>query len=183
MTVFTIGHGRREELLFLSLLEEFDIERLVDVRSVPASRFNPQFNRENLERRLPLLGVEYLWMGRELGGLRKGDEGLGEASPNKGWDSPGFRVYADHMQSDVFQAAAAKLAALALEKRTAFMCAEQDFSRCHRQMIADYLVCQGWEVQHIVDKGILKKHALTPLVRCEDGKLSYPGDQSLFKAT
>jgi len=180
MTVFTIGHGRREELVFLALLEEFGIERLVDVRAFPSSRHNPQFNRENLERRLPLLGVEYLWMGRELGGFRKDSESLGEASPNKGWDSPGFRSYADYMLSDAFQAAAAKLAALALEKRTAFMCAEQDYSRCHRRMIADYLVCQGWDVQNIMDKGALKRHRLTPMATCEGGKLTYPGDPALF---
>ncbi len=180
MTISTIGHSTRDEVEFLALLQEFSIELLVDVRAIPASARNPQFNRENLETRLPLFGVEYQWMGQELGGFRKKSEGLGEHSPNAAWKNASFRNYADYMQSDRFQEAAARLMAMALEKRTAFMCAEKLVARCHRQLISDYLACQGWDVQHIMEKGVLKKHALTPIGKCDGGRLTYPGDPKLL---
>jgi uncharacterized protein (DUF488 family) len=180
MTIFTVGHSTRDEVEFLALLQEFRIELLVDVRAVPASTRNPQFNRENLETRLPLLGIEYLWMGQELGGFRKKSQALGDSSPNSAWKDPSFRNYADYMLTDAFQEAAARLAAMALEKRTAFLCAERLHTRCHRQLISDYLVCQGWEVEHILDRGTLKKHTLTPIARCDAGRLTYPGDAKLF---
>lgn len=180
MTIYTIGHSTRDEVEFLALLQEVAIELLVDVRAIPASARNPQFNRENLETRLPLLGLDYLWMGAELGGFRKKSEGLGDRSPNGAWENDSFRNYADYMLSETFQEAAARLMALALEKRTAFMCAEKLYTRCHRQLIADYLVCQGWEVEHILDKGRLKKHTLTPIGKCDAGKLTYPGQAKLI---
>lgn len=180
MTIFTIGHSTRDEIDFLALLQEFRVELLVDVRAIPASARNPQFNRENLETRLPLLGVEYLWMGQELGGFRKKNQALKDASPNTAWKNPGFRSYADYMLTDAFQEAAARLAAMALEKCTAFLCAEKVPSRCHRQLISDFLLCQGWEVQHIVDRGRLKPHTLTPIAKCEAGRLTYPGETKLL---
>jgi uncharacterized protein (DUF488 family) len=180
MTIYTIGHSTRTEIEFLALLQEFGIERLVDVRAYPSSRHNPQFNRDYLETRLPLLGVDYVWMGKKLGGFRPKAKGPAESSPNAGWESPSFRNYADYMLTDAFQEAAARLAALALDRPTAFMCAEKLFSRCHRQMISDYLLCQGWEVRHIVDTGVLKSHSLTPMARCEAGRLTYPGEAKLL---
>lgn len=177
MTIYTIGHSTRSEVEFIALLQEFGIEQLVDVRAIPASARNPQFNREYLETRLPLLGIDYIWMGAELGGFRKKSESLGDKSPNGAWENASFRNYADYAMSDAFQEAAARLMAMALEKRTAYMCAEKIYTRCHRQIISDYLVCQGWEVQHILDKGHLKKHTLTPIGKCDGGKLTYPPSQ------
>ncbi len=180
MTIYTIGHSTRTEVEFLALLQEFEIELLADVRAIPASARNPQFNRENLETRLPLLGVDYQWFGDVLGGFRKKSESLGDRSPNTAWKNASFRNYADYMLSEAFQEGAARLMAMALEKRTAYMCAEKIYTRCHRQLISDYLVCQGWEVQHILDKGRLKKHSLTPIGKCEGGKVTYPGPAKLL---
>ncbi len=174
MKIFTTGHSNRRAEEFISLLEAFKIELLLDIRAFPVSRRNPQFNRENLEKSLAGAGIQYLWMGKELGGFRKKPDGLGESSPNKAWKRQGFRRYADYMMSDTFKKAIERLVELASEKRAALMCAEKHYWKCHRQLVSDYLYSQGHEVWHIIDKDSVTKHQLSPLAEIKNGILTYP---------
>ncbi len=174
MKIFTVGHSNRSAEEFISLLEASKIELLVDIRAYPVSERNPHFNRENLEKSLSGEGIEYLWMGKELGGFRKKSDGPGEISPNKAWKSEGFRRYADYMMSEAFKKAIEKLIELASEKRAALMCAEKHYWKCHRQLVSDYLCSQGHEVWHIIDKDSATKHVLSPLAEIKNGILTYP---------
>ena len=180
MKFFTIGHSTRAIEEFLSLLELHEIEALADVRAFPSSLKFPQYKRGNLEASLARAGIEYHWLGKELGGYRKKSEGLGEESPNTGWDTKGFRIYADYMLGDGFKAGIRKLLDLGKGNNAAFMCAEKFYWRCHRRLISDYLLSLGHEVWHIVDKGNLREHSLTPFARIKDGILVYPPEQELL---
>jgi uncharacterized protein (DUF488 family) len=180
MRFTTIGHSTRAIGEFLSLLESNKIEAIADVRAFPSSSKYPQYNRGNLEASLARAGIVYRWMGKELGGYRKKSEGLGEESPNTGWDTGGFRIYADHMISDTFHAGIKKLLELGKGKVTAYMCAEKFYWRCHRRLISDYLVRLGHEVWHVIDKGNLREHSLTSFARIKDGLLIYPSKQELL---
>ena len=130
--VYTVGHSTRSVEEFVSLLKEHQIEAVVDVRRFPRSRRNPQFNRERLEEILPREGIEYRWLGEELGGYRPG----------------GYRAY---IGTDGFERGIKLLEDLARRHRTAVMCAEKLWFRCHRRFIADRLSKQGWEVWHIIE--------------------------------
>jgi len=201
MKIYSIGHSTHSLGHFLSLLEEHCIRAVADVRAFPSSSRYPHFNRPNLERSLEKHGIRYAWLGRELGGYRKKSEGLGEASPNTGWDREGFRTYADHMLSESFARGIGRLLDLARTARTAFMCAEKHYWRCHRRLISDYLVSRGEltpsagaaqaglqpepvEVLHILDPGLVRAHTLTPFAAVRSGRLFYPGprreDLTLF---
>jgi uncharacterized protein (DUF488 family) len=125
-----------------------------------------------LERRLLEEGIEYVWLGRELGGYRR--EGLGARSPNKGWESEGFRNYADYMMTSQFEGGIKRLMELASSKRLAYMCAERFYWRCHRRLISDYLVAKGHRVVHIVDGTRAIEHELPGFARVSDGVLTYP---------
>lgn len=179
MKVYTIGHSIREINEFISLLKAHRIEALVDIRAFPVSNRNPQFNKENLRASLSLNGIEYIWSGRELGGYRSKSDGLGEKSPNTGWETGGFRIYADYMMTDSFRSAVDKLIELAQGKTVACMCAEKFCWRCHRRLISDYLFNRGCEVWHIVESGKLRKHELTEFARIKNGVLVYPPNESL----
>lgn len=179
MKLYTIGHSTRSIEDFISILKELGIEVLVDVRAFPVSRRNPQFNKENLQESLSQNGIEYFWWGREFGGYRSKSDGLGEKSPNKGWETEGFRIYADYMLTDKFKSAAEKLIELAEEKTVTYMCAEKFFWRCHRKLISDYFLSKGLEVWHIIESDILRKHELTKFARIRDEVLTYPPNQSL----
>ena len=151
---------------------------LVDVRAFPVSTRNSQFNKGNLEVSLSQSDIEYIWLGRELGGYRKKSEGLGSSSPNKGWKVEGFRIYADYMLTDIFKSEADQLINLSENKRVAYMCAEKFYWRCHRRLISDYLLSRGHKVWHIIESGKLRKHELTHFAQVKDSILTYPPQES-----
>jgi len=170
LTIFTIGHSTRSLDELAGLLEAHGIELLVDVRRFPASRRHPQFQAEALGRGLTDRGIDYLWL-EELGGRRAG---LGDASPNQGLEQRGFRGYADHMMSESFRSEAKRLIAEARRRRTAMMCAEAVYWRCHRRLIADYLEARGVEVRHILDAGPPRRHRWTPTAEPTGQGVRYP---------
>lgn len=181
MCFFTIGHSTRTFKELLSLLKEHDIQVLVDVRRWPSSDRCPQFGRERLKESLETRGIRYVWLGEELGGYRR--EGLGAESPNKAWDSEGFRNYADHTLTEDFSKGIEKLLTWAGEKRVAYMCAEKFYWRCHRRIISDYLKARGHQVTHIIEKGKTGEHELPSFAQVKNGKLTYPPKASLRPLT
>jgi uncharacterized protein (DUF488 family) len=173
--VYTIGHSTRPLADLLETLQAHSIETLVDIRAFPMSRRLPQFNRESLANTLPDAGIRYLWM-PALGGYRKKSR---EESPHIALRNDSFRNYADHMLTAEFENAMAELVALAETSRTAYMCAERVYFRCHRMLVSDWLVAHGHPVMHIDATGPLKPHRLTAEARLVDGKLIYRGDRLL----
>ena len=142
--VYTVGHSTRSLEELISLLKEHRIEAVADVRRFPRSRRNPQFNREVLEEVLPQRGIEYHWLGEELGGYRSG----------------GYEAY---IGSDGFERGIERLEDLSRRRRTAVMCAEKLWFRCHRRFIADEMAKRGWEVWHIIEPhGKLYRHKAQP---------------------
>ncbi len=139
------------------------------------SRRLPQFNRDSLEKTLPAAGIQYVWM-KALGGYRKK---VLEDSPNIGLRNQSFRNYADYMLSPEFGQAMSQLIALAEHSRTAYMCAERVYFRCHRMLVSDWLVAHGHDVLHIDDEKPPKPHKLTAEARMIDGQLIYRGDRLL----
>ena len=174
-TLYTIGHSTRTLEEVIEALRAHSIEILVDVRSFPMSRRLPHFNRESLEKALPEAGIRYVWM-KELGGRRKK---ILADSPNIALRNDSFRNYADYMLTPEFQKAVAELIKLAKKSRTAYMCAERVYFRCHRMLISDWLVAHGHEVLHIDDARPAKPHSLMSEARMIDGKLLYRGDRLL----
>lgn len=169
-TIWTIGHSTRELNDFLQLLRSYDIANLVDVRSYPGSRRYPHFNKVELSRVLPKSGVDYYHFGK-LGGRRRPVPD----SRNTAWRNASFRAYADYMDSEEFKQGIDELLELARNRRTAIMCAEAVWWRCHRGLIADYLMAQGSVVVHIVNTGRSEPHPYTAAARIVDGQLSYAG--------
>ena len=169
MQIYTIGHSNRPGEEFISLLKQQDIEMLIDVRRFPGSRYNPQFNKGKLKEALEKEGIQYVSM-PELGGRRNP---LPE-SVNVAWKEPGFQGYADYMQTTGFEHALGELLVHSAAHRTAYMCAEADYHRCHRQLISDALTVRECEVLHITDAGI-ESHSLTAFAKVEGTRLSYPG--------
>ena len=167
--LYTIGHSTRPIETFLELLHAHGIEQLVDVRTIPRSRHNPQYEQGALRRSLKAARIRYLHL-RALGGRRRPRKD----SPNTGWINSAFRGYADYMQSKQFQAGLARLEARARRRLTAIMCAEGWFVRCHRALIADALVVDGWRVRHIQSRKTASVHRRTPFLRVRRGRLRYP---------
>lgn len=167
--LYTIGHSIRPIGEFLRLLMAHAIERVADVRSAPRSRHNPQYASEALAAALHRAGIEYFHLPR-LGGLRKP---LPD-SRNTGLTNSGFRGFADYMATQEFEAGLVELLALAADKRTAMMCAEAVWWRCHRSLISDALVSRGAEVRHILGEGRPGLHRLTRSARVRGGRLAYP---------
>lgn len=174
-TLYTIGHSTRTLQELIEALQAHSIETLVDIRSLPMSRRLPHFNREALEKTLPEAGIRYLWM-KELGGRRK--KSLTD-SPNIALRNESFRNYADYMLSPEFEHAVTKLIQIAEDSRTAYMCAERVYFRCHRMMVSDWLVAHGHEVLHIDAEKPAKPHKLMSEARVVDGRLIYRGDRLL----
>ncbi len=174
-TLYTIGHSTRSIDELIEVLHAHEIRTLVDIRAFPMSRRLPQFNRESLEHTLHAAGIGYLWM-KSLGGYRK--KTLTE-SPNIALRNDSFRNYADHMLTPEFEQATAELIQLAEQNRTAYMCAERVYFRCHRMLVSDWLVAHGHEVLHIDGKGPVRQHKLTAEARMIDGRLIYRGDRLL----
>jgi uncharacterized protein (DUF488 family) len=174
--ILTIGHSTHEVERFVELLERNRVARLVDVRTVPRSRRMPWFAGESLASLLPAAGVEYVHEKR-LGGFRRPRPD----TPNAGWQVESFRGYADHMESDDFRAAITRLESLAMSARTTVMCAEAQWTRCHRRLISDALVVRGWSVLHIDSRGGTKPHSLTPFAVVRDGDhIDYPPEQQFL---
>lgn len=176
-TVYTLGHSTRELADFSSLLQFHQVQVLVDIRAFPASRRHPHFNRENLELWLPEIGSEYVWE-KDLGGHRK-QQMPPEQSPNIALRNESFRNYADYMLSPKFDSAVQRLVERAAAAKTAIMCAESVFFRCHRMLVSDYLVARGHSVLHIVDERDPSEHILSKDARIIDSRLVYRGDYLL----
>jgi uncharacterized protein (DUF488 family) len=173
MTVFTIGHSTRAIPEFAALLAESEVQLVVDVRSFPHSRTNPQFNIELLPDSLSAFGVGYQHLS-ELGGRRHRAPGA-PPSPNTFWRNEAFRNYADYAATDAFNSGFAKLLELARGRRTAIMCSELLWWRCHRRIISDYLLGNEIEVTHIIGHEQLQRATLTPgAERLANGTLVYP---------
>jgi uncharacterized protein (DUF488 family) len=170
MDIFTIGHSTRSLEQLVELLRAQSVGVLVDIRTIPRSRKNPQFNREEMEKRLPLHDLRYEHWGL-LGGLRRPHPHSG----NLGWRNAGFRGYADYMQSAEFERALSSLVELARSGRVAVMCAEGNPYRCHRSLLADALTVCGITVRHISSAKSASPHRLTPFARVEGTRVSYPG--------
>ena len=168
--IWTIGHSTRSGELFNSLLEEFEIEMIVDVRAFPTSRRFPQFNRETLSESLGVLGISYQHL-PSLGGRRTPNPD----SRNTAWRNPSFRAYADYMETEEFRHGVNELLKLSTDRRVAVMCAEALWWRCHRSLIADYLKAIGLRVVHIIGEQKTEEHPFTEAARLVDGKLSYRG--------
>ena len=171
-TIFTIGHSTLPIEDFLALLAAYGIEQLADVRTVPRSRRNPQFNADALRSSLQTAGIAYVPLG-ELGGLRKPRAD----SPNSGWRNESFRGYADYMQTGEFAGGLERLVELAAERRTAIMCAEAVPWRCHRSLVADALAVRGIGVVEILGETSYRDHALTPFARVRGTTVTYPPAQ------
>src|SRR5262245_25554400 len=172
-TVFTIGHSTRTSDEFLALLEEFQIDLLADVRSITRSRTNPQFNAETLAEALSRAGIGYRHL-EALGGRRHRPKGAAP-SPNTFWQNQSFRNYADYALTATFHAGLDALQEIANEHRTAIMCAEAVWWRCHRRIISDYLLASGTPVTHILARDKAVPGTLTPGARSmPDGTLVYP---------
>ncbi len=169
LTVFTIGHSTRTLETFVSLLQAHGVARLVDVRTIPRSRHNPQYNQETLPGSLKAAGIAYTHLAG-LGGLRHARRD----SPNMGWENASFRGFADYMQTPEFEQALNQLLAVAQRELIAVMCAEAVPWRCHRSLIADALLVRGIAIEHILNGMRSQPHALTPWARVRGTHITYP---------
>ncbi len=179
-TLWTIGHSIRPWEAFVAMLHEARIEAVADVRRFAGSRRHPQYSGETMARALPDGGIDYVPI-PELGGRRRPRPD----SPNTAWRSEAFRGYADYMQTAEYAAGLERLTALALARRTAVMCAEAVWWRCHRGLISDDFKARGWNVIHLMALGRGEEHPYTAAAHLDDsGRLSYaePSGPDLFRA-
>ena len=178
MTLWTVGHSTRSADEFVALLQAHQTELIADVRRFAASRRHPHFSREQLEPMLASHRIDYAWM-PALGGRRAPRKD----SANTGWRVAAFRGYADYMETPEFAEALAVLLDIASAKRTAVMCAESLWWRCHRRMLSDSLTVAGCSVAHLMEAGRREPHRLTDAARVEDGVLVYDVGQQDLLAT
>lgn len=169
LVALTIGHSTRAIEDFVRLLKAHAVTQLIDVRTVPRSRHNPQFNRETLPASLESAGIDYVHM-PELGGLRR----TTSDSVNTGWQNASFRGYADYMQTPEFRGAIDRLIRLISQGRIAVMCAEAVPWRCHRSLIADALLVRGIRTEEIVSTTRTRTHVLTPFAKVDGSRIFYP---------
>lgn len=167
--IFTIGHSTRSLKDFIAILKDSKITKLVDVRTVPRSKHNPQFNKEALPDGLLKAGIGYMHM-PGLGGFRRPVQN----SPNTGWRNDSFRGFADYMQTEEFKENIDTLADLVKNDNIAVMCAESVPWRCHRSLIADALHIRGIDVNHIMSRKSCTKHVLTPFIKVRGLRIEYP---------
>jgi uncharacterized protein (DUF488 family) len=167
--IFTIGHSTRPIEAFVRLLEAHGVQRVIDVRTIPRSRHNPQFNRDRLSPALHRARIHYKHMAG-LGGLRH----VRPDSINTGWRNASFRGYADYMQTQEFKDSLGRCLDLAKWERVVLMCAEAVPWRCHRSLIADALLARGIAVSEITSGVRVKPHVLTPWARVRRGQVTYP---------
>ena len=170
--VFTVGHSTLPIERFIALLRAYGIECLADIRTIPRSRHNPQFDGAVLGRSLRTAGIDYLAM-PALGGLRHARKD----SPNAGWRNASFRGYADYMQTQAFADGLERLAQMGQGKRTAIMCAEAVPWRCHRSLVADALCVRGVPAVEILSPTNSRMHRLTPFAHVDGLRISYPPEQ------
>lgn len=171
--VLTVGHSIHPLERFVELLQGAAVEQVADVRAFPFSRRNPHFNRDPLAQSLEQEGIGYVHL-PELGGRRSPVQG----SPNRGWEVEAFVGYADHLASPEFDAGLERLEAVAGARRTAAMCAEADWRRCHRRLLSDALTARGWRVLHLGPDGATTEHVLTPFAVVEGDSITYPPVQA-----
>ncbi len=167
-TIWTIGHSTRSLEELIAMLHSFNIELIADIRSFPSSRKFPHFNKEALEVSLPENNIQYVHL-KDLGGRRKPNPD----SKNTAWRHIAFRSYADYMETDSFKDGIKELEEIALKKRTAYMCSEAVWWRCHRSMVSDYLKKGGWKVMHIMGIEKATEHPYTAPARIVNGELNY----------
>lgn len=171
--IWTIGHSTRTAELFIQLLQEQGIQAIADVRQFPGSRRYPHFGSDQLGKELERTGIAYAHF-PELGGRRNPRPD----SPNTAWRNKAFRGYADYMMTEPFQKGFQRLNELGARKRTAMMCAEAVWWRCHRSLLADLFKSKGWRVLHIMGENKVQEHPFTGAARVVNGQLSY-GEQEL----
>ena len=169
LELFTIGHSTRSGEELVRLLQAHGVKTVVDVRSVPRSRRNPQFESGTVAATLADADIAYAHL-KELGGFRRSRSD----SPNAGLRHPSFRGYADHMLTDEFEAGLERLLGLARSSRTAVLCAEANPMRCHRRLLSDVLVARGVHVRHITSARTASEHRLTEEAEIADGRVTYP---------
>ncbi|MGE5443838.1 MAG: DUF488 family protein [Ignavibacteriales bacterium] len=167
--IFTIGHSTRPINDFIILLQAHGVKEIVDVRSIPMSRHNPQFNADALKQSLQRRHIQYKHL-KKLGGLRH----TKKDSVNLGWHNPSFRGFADYMARPEFREGLEALTKIAKIRGTAIMCAEAVLWRCHRSLIADALTKKGWMVRDIISPTVTTKHRLTSFLKVRRGQLIYP---------
>jgi uncharacterized protein (DUF488 family) len=172
-SVFTIGHSTRPIEEFIPLLKAHGIEEITDVRTIPRSRHNPQFNSEVLRKSLKKAQISYIHL-PGLGGLRH----TSRASINKAWRNASFRGYADYMQTPEFEKSLRQFLRLAKKRQSALMCAEAVPWRCHRWLLADALLVRGFPVEHIISATTRQPHQLTPFAKVQGYRVTYPADAS-----
>lgn len=168
-TIHTIGHSTHPVDEFVELLREHDVARVADIRSVPRSRHNPQYEQGSLEASLHRAGIDYDYL-KGLGGLRH----TRKDSINTGWRNASFRGYADYMQSEGFEESLRRLIEAAEEKPTAIMCAEAVPWRCHRSLVGDALLVRGFTVLDIIGPGDPHPHELTSFAVVDGTRITYP---------
>jgi uncharacterized protein (DUF488 family) len=171
--VFTVGHSTLPIGQFIALLRIYRVQCLIDIRTVPRSRHNPQFNGDALGESLKQETIEYIAL-PALGGLRHARKD----SPNTGWRNTSFRGYADYMQTEAFAEGLATLVHISRQKPTAIMCAEAVPWRCHRSLVADALVVRGIPAVEILSPSSYQMHKLTPFARVEGTQITYPPEQA-----
>jgi uncharacterized protein (DUF488 family) len=171
--VFTVGHSTLPTEDFLALLHAYGIKCVADIRTVPRSRHNPQFNGDTLGIALPAHNIDYVPL-RALGGLRHARKD----SPNTGWRNTSFRGYADYMQTLEFAQGLDELIVVSRGQRTAIMCAEAVPWRCHRSLVADALSVRGIPVVEILSITSYRDHKMTPFAHVEGKSLTYPPEQT-----
>lgn len=171
-TIYTIGHSTRPIEEFIGLLKAHGVEQLVDVRTIPKSRRNPQYADEALADTLPKAGIGYSWM-KSLGGLRRPHKD----SLNDAWRNDSFRGYADHMQTDEFQLALEELIDVGSSTRTVIMCSEAVPWRCHRSLIGDALLVRGVRVLDIMSETKAQPHKLTSFASVDGTTITYPASE------
>jgi len=167
--ILTVGHSTRPLESFIDLLQEHGVKKVVDIRTIPRSRHNPQFNREILPDHLKAAGIGYIHL-PDLGGLRHAHRD----SPNGGWRNASFRGFADYMQTGEFEKALKRLIQFSKREQVALMCAEAVPWRCHRSLVADALKIRGIAVEHIVSSKKRQVHELTPWARVDGEAITYP---------
>jgi uncharacterized protein (DUF488 family) len=167
--VYTIGHSTRSIDDFIQVLARYGIEALADIRTIPRSKHNPQFDSEALSKSLALCGIEYLHL-KNLGGLRKPLKD----SPNGAWKNASFRGYADYMQTKEFEQGVEDLIGFSNTKKICIMCAEAVSWRCHRSLVGDALTARGIKVIDIFDLEHSKEHTITSFAKIHGKSVTYP---------
>ena len=175
-TVFTVGHSTRPIEEFIALLQAHGVQQVIDIRTIPRSRHNPQFNFDTLAESLKQAGIGYIQL-PGLGGLRR----TTAASVNTGWRNASFRGFADYMQTPAFESALEQLLQLARKKPSALMCAEAVPWRCHRSLIADALLVRGILVLDILSRSASQPHKLTPFAKVTEERITYPAEEAILK--